>query len=107
MNQTDGIEIPRWGSLARSAPPLELFDGATTQLFDPIWWSPAIPSPPSSPARRRNPSSIEATSRQAAAWSAVMSGASRRARARVGSGPPTWRPVVAAAVGVITGMSAR
>jgi hypothetical protein len=37
MNQIDGIPMPRCGSLARSAPPDSVNDGARTQLFDPTW----------------------------------------------------------------------
>ena len=44
MYQIDGIEMPRWGSLASSAPPLTERDGATTQLFEPIPWSEARPA---------------------------------------------------------------
>ena len=36
MYQTDGIDRPRCGSLARRAAPVALFEGATTQLFDPM-----------------------------------------------------------------------
>jgi hypothetical protein len=66
MNQTDGIPIPRCGSFARRAAFERVFVGPTTQLFEPTWWSPAIPSAPSSPAISSSRPLAAATSRQAA-----------------------------------------
>ena len=42
MNQTLGIPIPRCGSLAMSARPDALLDGATTQLFEPMPARPMV-----------------------------------------------------------------
>src|SRR5262245_22413892 len=105
MNQTDGIEMPRWGSFASSAVPVSLFDGATTQLFDPTWWSPAIPRPASSPASSRIRPPVAATFRQAAASAGVGEAAAAVAEAE--------RPVAsfvvadAAADGTITGIESQ
>ena len=52
MYQIDGMDTPRWGSLANSAWPVALFDGATTQSFEPTPWLDARPPPPSRPAIR-------------------------------------------------------
>ena len=43
MTQTDGMSRPRCGSLARRAWPVALFDGPTTQSFEPIPWSAPEP----------------------------------------------------------------
>jgi hypothetical protein len=37
MYQTEGIPIPRCGSFARSAVFVVVFEGPTTQLFEPTW----------------------------------------------------------------------
>ncbi len=68
MYQTDGIEMPRCGSLASRAPPVVEIDGATTQLFEPIPWSEASPSAASRPAIRSAACPSAATERQATAW---------------------------------------
>jgi hypothetical protein len=51
MYQMLGICTPRWGSLARSAFPVALFAGPTTQLFEPTPGCPSAVSPASKPAR--------------------------------------------------------
>src|SRR5512141_495929 len=71
MYQIDGIEIPRCGSLASSAPPVTDIEGATTQLFDPTPWSDARPSASSRPAIRSAACPSPATDCQAARCSAV------------------------------------
>src|SRR6476660_894828 len=69
--QMDGIEIPRCGSLARSAPPVADICGATTQSFEPRPRSDAMPSPLSRPAIRSAPDPAAATARQPSACSGV------------------------------------
>src|SRR6187549_620559 len=100
MNQTDGMLIPRWGSLARSAPPVSLNDGAITQSFEPTWWSPTSPPPASRPAMARIRWPIVATSRQPASLVSVavaVRGAGDDAVVAAGKR-------VAASDGVITGI---
>src|ERR1700690_3497864 len=50
MIQTEGMLIPRWGSLASRALPSALLAPDTTQLFEPTPWSPRIPWAGSIPA---------------------------------------------------------
>ena len=114
MYQTDGIPIPRCGSLARRADFDAVFDGPTTQSFEPIWWSPAIPSAPSSPARARMLPPAAATRRQAAASAGDRTAASAVPTGRVAAVAPPPRAAAAVApappepsspLGVITGIA--
>ena len=50
MYQIDGIEMPRCGSFASSAPPVADMAGPTTQSLEPIPWSEARPAAASNPA---------------------------------------------------------
>ena len=73
--QIDGIEMPRCGSFASSAPRLADMAGPTTQSLEPIPWSEARPAAASNPAVWRRPWPRPATACQAAASSGPREGA--------------------------------
>ena len=76
MNQTDGIAEPEMRVVGEErACRSRVFDGATTQLFEPTRWSPASPSPPSRPASAR----IAVADARRGRASAAASASARRA----------------------------
>src|SRR5512143_2134993 len=112
MYQIDGIELPRCGSFASSAPPVTDSDGATTQLFEPIPWSEASPPASSRPATWSAVWPSRATEAQAAACvalsDATADGATGAEAASLGERPePVVRFDPGCPDGVITGAPSR
>src|SRR5664279_876037 len=68
MIQTEGMLIPRCGSLASRAWPEALFEAATTQLFEPTPWSPTRPWAGSIPADAAIDWPSAARARRPSAW---------------------------------------